>query len=201
VGLAPSAWRIGGRSWCDQQRAATSADIAVRLFEAGWTIDVREAARKTKCPVLIVHPERDVVASIEQGRMLARLIPQCHFVQLDSENHMPLADEPAWPELVAQVRDFLAEPECVRVTNGNALPLDELTSRERAVLEGIAEGLNNSEIAASLQLSEKRSATTLPGFLTSFALSNVVRPSCSLEKRASAGQAGSSTSNDRDICP
>jgi DNA-binding NarL/FixJ family response regulator len=57
--------------------------------------------------------------------------------------------------LVAQVRDFLAEPECVRVTNGNALPLDELTSRERAVLEGFAEGLNNSEIAASLQLSEK----------------------------------------------
>jgi DNA-binding NarL/FixJ family response regulator len=35
------------------------------------------------------------------------------------------------------------------------LPLDELTARERAVLEGIAEGLNNAEIAAALRLSEK----------------------------------------------
>jgi DNA-binding NarL/FixJ family response regulator len=35
------------------------------------------------------------------------------------------------------------------------LALDELTPRERAVLEVIAEGLNNSEIAASLRLSEK----------------------------------------------
>ena len=35
------------------------------------------------------------------------------------------------------------------------LPLDELTSRERSVLEGIAEGLDNSEIASALGLSEK----------------------------------------------
>jgi len=142
-------------SWSDQMRAATSADTAVRLFEIAWHTDVREAARKIKCPVLIVHPERDVVAPIQQGRLLAKLIPDCRFVQLDSENHMPLAGEPAWSQLVAQVRDFLAEPESVRVANGKALPLDELTSRERAVLEGIAEGLNNSEIAASLGLSEK----------------------------------------------
>jgi len=55
--------------------------------------------------------------------------------------------------LVAEVRSFLAEPDCVR--GGNALRFDELTLRERAVLEGIAEGLNNSQIAASLRLSEK----------------------------------------------
>src|SRR5882672_8806745 len=41
------------------------------------------------------------------------------------------------------------------VANGNTLPLGELTSRERAVLEAIAEGLDNAEIAASLRLSEK----------------------------------------------
>ena len=35
------------------------------------------------------------------------------------------------------------------------MPLDELTPRERAVLEGIAEGLDNAEIAGSLRLSEK----------------------------------------------
>ena len=143
------------RSWCDQQRAATSADTAVRLFQIDWNTDVREAARKIKCPVLIVHPERDVVVPIEQGRSLASLIPNCRFVQLDSENHMPLADEPAWSQLVAEVRNFLAEPTGARTAVRNAFPLGQLTPRERAVLEGIAEGLANSETAASLRLSEK----------------------------------------------
>src|SRR5262249_17789296 len=141
--------------WCDQQHAATSADTALQLFAVGRKTDVREAARKIKCPVLIVHPERDRSVPIEEGRLLASLIPHCRFVQLDSENHMPLADEPAWSQLVAHVRSFLAEPDCVRANGGNSLRFDELTLRERAVLEGIAEGLNNSQIAASLRLSEK----------------------------------------------
>jgi pimeloyl-ACP methyl ester carboxylesterase/DNA-binding CsgD family transcriptional regulator len=143
------------RSWSDQQRAATSAETAVRLFEIGWNTDVREAARKIKCSVLIVHPERDRVSPIEQGRLLASLIPDCRFVQLDTDNHMPLADEPAWSQLVAEVRRFLAEPASSHAACRSALPLDKLTPRERAVLDGIAEGLDNSELAASLQLSEK----------------------------------------------
>jgi len=36
-----------------------------------------------------------------------------------------------------------------------ALPLDDLTPRERSILEAIAEGLDNAEIAKLLGLSEK----------------------------------------------
>jgi pimeloyl-ACP methyl ester carboxylesterase/DNA-binding CsgD family transcriptional regulator len=143
------------RSWCDQQRAATSAEMAVRLLRIGWSVDVSEAARNIKCPVLVMHPERDAVVPIDEGRLLASLIPDARFVTLDSENHMPLADEPAWPRLLAEVRSFLSESSAVRVESRKTLPLDELTPRERAVLEGIAEGLNNAEIAAALELSEK----------------------------------------------
>ncbi len=142
-------------SWSEQMRAATDAETAVRLLQIGWDIDVREAARKIKCPVLIVHPERDVVSPIEGGRLLASLIPNSRFVQLDSENHMLLADEPAWARLYAEVRDFLAEPTNAPAPCRSALPLDTLTPRERAILEGIAEGLDNSELAASLQMAEK----------------------------------------------
>jgi pimeloyl-ACP methyl ester carboxylesterase/DNA-binding CsgD family transcriptional regulator len=142
-------------SWSEQMRAATSADTAVRLLQIAWNTDVRETARKIKCPVLIVHPERDVVAPIEQGRLLASLIPDCRFVQIDTENHMPLADEPAWSQLVAEVRRFLAEPSPAGAIRRNSLPLGELTPRERAVLEGIAQGKDNTEIAKSLRLSEK----------------------------------------------
>ncbi len=155
-----SAFQPGGgldyqRSWAEQMRHATSAETAARLLQIGWQTDVQEAARKLQCPVLIVHPERDLVAPIDEGRLLASLIPNSRFVQLDSENHMPLADEPAWPRLVEEVRRFLAEPDVAPAAERSGLPLDELTPRERAVLEGIAEGLDNSEIATSLGLSEK----------------------------------------------
>ena len=50
---------------------------------------------------------------------------------------------------------LLAEPAGESRGRPHGLPLDEFTPRERAVLEGIAEGLDNSEIAASLRLSEK----------------------------------------------
>jgi pimeloyl-ACP methyl ester carboxylesterase/DNA-binding CsgD family transcriptional regulator len=143
------------QSWCEQMRYATSPETAIRLFEIAGNTDVRNSARKIKCPVLIVHPERDVCVPIGEGQLLAGLIPDSRFVQLDTKNHMPLADEHAWEHLVAEVRAFLAEPECAREAQRNDLELAELTPRERAVLEGIAEGLDNSEIAASLQLSEK----------------------------------------------
>jgi pimeloyl-ACP methyl ester carboxylesterase/DNA-binding CsgD family transcriptional regulator len=154
-----SAFQPGGtlehlRSWCEQQRAATSAESAVRLLQIGWNADVREAARKVKCPVLILHPERDAVVPIDQGRLLASLIRDARFVQIDSENHMPLADEPAWSLIVDQVAAFLQRT-VERPAENRALPLNELTPRERAVLEGIAEGLDNTAIAASLSLSEK----------------------------------------------
>jgi DNA-binding CsgD family transcriptional regulator len=143
-------------AWCNMQRAATSAQTAVRLFEIGWHVDVREAARTIKCPVLVLHPERDGVVPIEAGRTLVNLIPGSRFVELDSDNHMLLADEPAWPRVVSAVRGFLAEPaSAAAAAGGRALALDALTPRERAVLEGIAEGLDNAELALSLGVSEK----------------------------------------------
>jgi pimeloyl-ACP methyl ester carboxylesterase/DNA-binding CsgD family transcriptional regulator len=143
------------RSWSEQQRASTSPETAVRLMEAGWVIDVSEAARCIRCPTLVIAADRDVVTPIDEARLLAGLIPDCRFVQVDTVNHMPLADEPAWQRIVAEVKGFLAEPAPSRPVPRRTLPLAELTPQERNVLEGIARGQDNAEIAASLGLSEK----------------------------------------------
>jgi pimeloyl-ACP methyl ester carboxylesterase/DNA-binding CsgD family transcriptional regulator len=142
------------RSWSEQQRASTSPEMAVRLMEAGWIIDVSDAARRIQCPVLVIAADRDVVTPIDEARLLAGLIPDCRFVQVETVNHMPLADEPAWQRIVAEVKGFLAERAPAKPVR-RTLPLDELTPQERKVLEGIAHGRDNAEIAASLGLSEK----------------------------------------------
>jgi DNA-binding CsgD family transcriptional regulator len=141
-------------SWSEQQALSTSPQIAARLLEIGWDADVRDAARKIACPTLALHVERDAVVPIDVGRDLASLIPACRFIQLDGENHMPLATEPAWPKIVAAVDEFLA-PSADAAASPDVLPLDELTGRERDVLDAIAQGLDNGEIAAALGLSEK----------------------------------------------
>jgi pimeloyl-ACP methyl ester carboxylesterase len=45
----------------------------------------------------------------EEGQRLAAAIPDARFVALESENHVPMPDEPAWPEFIAEIEAFLRE--------------------------------------------------------------------------------------------
>lgn len=138
------------RSWCEQQHHATSAENALRLLQISWHLDMTETARSINVPTLVLHVERDRVVPIEEGRYLAGLIPGSRFVQLDGENHMPIGAEPAWKRVLEELRGFLGAG-----AGRRNLPLGDLTEREREVLECIARGFDNAEIAQALSLSEK----------------------------------------------
>ena len=92
------------------QRATTSTENVVRFMDVFAHVDVTEAAPLVRCPTLVVHARDDMRVPRSQARELVSLIPGSRLVMLNSRNHILVADEPAWPEFLTELRDFLAEP-------------------------------------------------------------------------------------------
>ncbi|WP_033346524.1 alpha/beta fold hydrolase [Catenuloplanes japonicus] len=90
-------------------RRTTSPENGVRFLEEFATIDVTSIAHRVACPTLILHSREDGRVPAQQAGELAALIPDSRLVLLNSRNHLLTADEPAWPEFLFQVDDFLAE--------------------------------------------------------------------------------------------
>jgi pimeloyl-ACP methyl ester carboxylesterase/DNA-binding winged helix-turn-helix (wHTH) protein len=93
----------------DLQRVSTSPENAVRLQDAFGNIDVADLVRQVTVPTLVLHSRDDALIPFEQGLMLARAIPNARFVALESQNHLLVAHEPAWPRLVEEMCGFLSE--------------------------------------------------------------------------------------------
>ena len=134
------------------ERLSASPAHAARTLAAFGQIDVSELAAQVRCPTLVLHARGDARVPFEEGRHLAGLIPGARFVPLDSPNHILLGHEPAFTHCFAEVRAFLAQH------GGEAEPVaafPDLTTRERELVELLARGLDNLQIAAHMELSEK----------------------------------------------
>jgi DNA-binding NarL/FixJ family response regulator len=118
------------------------------------TLDVSDLARQVRCPTLVLHARHDAIVPYEEGKLMASLIPDAEFVTLESANHVILEAEPAWPQLKAALRRFLPALETVEEVDPHA-GFGDLTERECDVLELIAQGLGNDEIAQRLAISPK----------------------------------------------
>ena len=133
------------------ERVSVSPENAARFMRIFDQIDVTGLAPRVSCPTLVLHPQGDARVPFAEGRLIASLIGGARFVPLDSRNHILLEQEPAWRRWVEEVRAFLPAQALVP---GKAFP-DELTPRELELVELIAQGLDNAQVAARLSLSEK----------------------------------------------
>lgn len=70
--------------------------------------DARDLLPRLTMPTLVLHARGDRMNELADGRELAARIPDARLVTLDSDNHIILADEPAWPVLVDELAAFLA---------------------------------------------------------------------------------------------
>lgn len=149
----PGASKEQWRSLGDEMQRSLTPENAARFWRMASRVDVSEWARQVRAPTLVLHSKGDQRVPYEEGKLTAALIPGAEFVTLDSSNHLLMADEPAWLQVVAELRRFL--PGLPDVAVADAAGLASLSDRERQVLELMAGGASNDEIAARLYVSPK----------------------------------------------
>lgn len=96
------------RWWMDLQRSTTSAEMAIRFREACDAIDVSHLLPRVRVPTLVLHSRGDSVSPFEEGRRIAAAIPGARFAELNSDNHVVLEGEAAWPRMIGEIDRFLS---------------------------------------------------------------------------------------------
>lgn len=136
--------------WLDElQRRAVTAEVAVTAREQRILADVSHLLGDLDVPTLVIHSRGDRMNDFAYARYLASHIEGARLVALESNNHIVLEHEPAWPVFVREVTGFLAEGG-VPVERD---PRELLSAREVEVLGLAAEGKDNAAIAETLTLS------------------------------------------------
>jgi DNA-binding SARP family transcriptional activator/pimeloyl-ACP methyl ester carboxylesterase len=98
------------QSWFNElQRMTTTPRNAVKLLRAIGDIDITARLPGIRIPTLVLHARHDMRIPFNAGRELAAGIPGARLVSLESRNHLLPDSDPAWPRMLREVNEFLAQ--------------------------------------------------------------------------------------------
>ena len=95
------------QSFGELQRVSTSPENALRFLNEFGNIDVYDLLPRVSAPTIVFHSRDDVASPFEQGRELARLIPDSRFVPLEGKDFTLPEGGAAWNKFLLEVRNFL----------------------------------------------------------------------------------------------
>ena len=96
------------QEWFRQlQSVSVSTANLVEFMRSCDAITVRDVLGKVSVPTIVFHCDKDKIAPMAEGRILAAEIPGARFVPLVSGNHILMAKEPAWKVFREELAEFL----------------------------------------------------------------------------------------------
>jgi class 3 adenylate cyclase/pimeloyl-ACP methyl ester carboxylesterase len=96
-------------AWFNElQKNSTSPLNASRLLLAFGDMDVSSILPLVSVPTLVFHARNDEVVPFDEGKALAAGIPGARFFDLNSSNHILLAEEPAFGEFTVAAKTFIS---------------------------------------------------------------------------------------------
>ena len=156
--------------FAELQRRRTKPEIAARIMGLRAASTSSDRLAQVKTPTLVMHPRGDVIVPFEQGRVIAGGIPDAKFVELDTANHVLHRERAGLAEIPGSGRRISRLAARGAAAPRGRCPADSedlaaLTAREREILDLVAGGANNQDIADKLFISEKTVRNHLTGHL------------------------------------
>ena len=177
--------------WLDElQRRAATAEVALLSRRQRRRADATRHLAALDVPTLVLHSLGDRMNPFAYARHLAAGIRGARLVALESDNHIVLADEPAWPVFLREVADFLAEDAVPAPPEGRD-PREVLSGRELEVLTLAARGRDNAAIAGELTLSVRTVERHLQNIYEKLGLRGKAARAGAVSRLLSVGAAGS----------
>ncbi len=86
------------------QRNANTPAGAEAFMRMAFDIDVRDIVPTIRVPTLVLHAEGDRICHVENGRFLAREIPNARYLELPGADHAPWFQP---EQVIDEIREFL----------------------------------------------------------------------------------------------